>query len=763
MTVYRLKGPDGQVHRLEGPPGASEAQVREMAAKFYSPQGADLRTVADKPLGALSALANGAVNSATFGLDKGLAAAIEAVGLPGKNDLGERAATVFDPGSTPDGDQSFWGRLKQAYAKNYKTAQRVANAEHDVYPGPRLAGQTAGVFTGGGIASKAMEKVGAKAAPFIHPLLAKLLAHPVIDNAITRGAATGATVGAGVGAANANPGTRGGGATLGAITGGIGGAAISGTVAGLGPVVQKYLNAFAGKNLDKAAMSQIVTGLRRAGYDVSSPKGVLALKTEMANLGHPASLADIGVALRSRAGVGMRSPNPAQQSAIDTVLQRQAGSPDRLSQAITDNVAPRTDVHAVDEALVAQRAAQAGPLKLQAVAPANPQLNAPVGEADITKYIAQPGVQDALQAGAEPPALHRPATLPVVPDDPILHALTQLPQAQGAVLRAARAANNERSLLEALGQPTDHLPEFPEGNAPLDMKALDYLKKSLDKEVTAAYSSTDGATRSVDAPQLKNLRNAIKDRMVRVGESSKDAADGPYADYLQSYSDHSSMLDALRTGRGGNVNGRDYGPGFLALDPEIIAKIQEKATPTEAELGRVGMARGLEDKVMNTPDGAQPASRILNTPNARARVAASGVPEENLSDLVTRIANEKRYGQLTAELGGSQTQGRQAAAQDAGADMLDHPPYPTYHGVLRSILNHVVGGVNLSRNAGINEELLPRLLEQDPAAISKTIDALAEQGKTDAADKLRRAAQARFGAAAAGIALGSPVTYQPGQ
>jgi uncharacterized protein YdcH (DUF465 family) len=569
-------------------------------------------------------------------------------------------------------------------------------------------------------------------------------------------------------------------------------------------------------------------------------------------------LADLGLATRQRAGVAVRTPSNFQDQATDIISQRQAGQGERLSHDITGTIAPRTDVHAMDEDLIKARSETAGPLRDAAfneqaslyrggapyradhpgttyLTPSKEGAESYVdmhnenvggggvleqGFADIKNsapldVVRQAAWNVARQQGWKmdpekynpamffdhslmPPnfvegvtselkragydGTHLPdlaygkeapitAVIPFdpkvqvtigaqrerIPEDPILQGLARLPMAQRALTHAKELAANERLLLQAQGKDVSHLADFPTPGTPMSVKTLDHLKRYLDDEINRAYAGQSSFSKA-EATQLKDLRNTIRDRMKEVVPD--------YAKYLDTYSDASGMRDALWAGRGGpRPDGRPNPPGFDRLDPEVIAAQQAKRPQAEQELYRVGAARKLDDVVQTTNDTAQPADRLLNTPRKRDQLAATGVSPEDLNRLEQAVGQERQMGALYSELRGSKGDARAAARRDAEAGHLNQAlPFNlgSKASVAAWVLRKTLGAVDLTRNAAINEALLPRFLSQDKSVIDNTIRELVAAGQQDAAAQLLRAQRARAGAKSIGRSIGAPVSTQEG-
>lgn len=713
----------------------------------------------------------------SFGNALGLAPIDNATGL-----AGDQQAFWNNP-------EGFWA----AFDHNMRQQKDLYDADDEQHPVASGAGQVAGAVTTtlatggpvtrgvGAVASRVIPKAAQRAAiPLVARAEAAALSAPV-RAAVARGTAEGAGFGAvsGYGAGDTAE-NRAKSAATGLLTGGALGGAVSGTITGLAPAVKRYASVLFGRGNDREAVRQITMKLAEDGFDVTTPAGVQALRQELQTFtGKPVSLADIGSATRARAGVGLRSPSAAQQQSVDQVVARGQGQGARLAQDVRTNVAPRTDVHALDDALVEQRAQTALPLRDQALfekqvtPPELPALPGPVVEGadeglrrmlsetapavgpvkamddDFMAALAAKSAEPPVPAPAQPFGPPAPTIVPhaarMVDDDLLNQLASEHPLAQRALGSAVTLSQSERALKQMLGQPLDDVPEMLAGQ-PLDYRTADYLKRFLDDQVNRLARKADTETfKAAEYAQVRDLRNALRERMRATNEE--------YGKYLDSYSGSSEMIDALGEGR-----------KYRALDPEEIAAGQGKRSTAAQELFRVGAARDMLDTINSTTDGRNPATRILNSPEARAQLEATGVAPEAAQRLNTAVGQERQLNLLNAEMAGSQTDARLAARADADAGISASVPFNpgSPFGWLGALGRSVTNRASLRSNAKVNEAALPRLLETDPAAIDRIITELEAGGQRMQAERLRRAAAASKTSRVLGTVIGSPVALQEG-
>lgn len=755
-----------------------DPDLKQDAAVPYNGQITHLQ---EPETGAIGSFLNHGIQGLTFNFGDEISAFGDALGLAAVDRLGDKLT-----GANLAGDvRAFWEDPKgfwSAYSHNLDAARSSLKAQTSQHPTASAIGSLAGAIAGAkgvGSAVSGGAHAAARAAPqAVVPAAAMLdaarLAAPVrtlaAESAVAGGVG-GALAGAGEGE---TPEARAKNARLGGFGGAVLGGTLAPTLTNLAPAIARYGRVLLNRQPEQEATRQIIQALQRDGYDVTSPRGVAALKQELGNyLGKPVSLADIGHATRARAGVGLRAPSAAQTQAIDSVTGRQAGQAQRLANDIRGTVAPRTDVHALDDALIAERDAAALPLRDKALFtegpgfgdPALPKQPLALPTGKVEPESAAAGLRRML--GLETPEA-KPTYLSTttpggagndivvtrqarIPEDPTLQQLARLPFAQRALGAAKGLAQEEVNLRSVLGQDISHLPDVNSPGASLDMRTFDYLKRFLDDEVSKLARGADtGTFKAAEYVQVRDLRNAIRTRMRETVPE--------YGDYLDAYRGSSEMRDALAEGR-----------QFRALDPEQITagqvgKINPATGQLEGgrsqagqELYRVGAARDLLDTIGSTRDGLNPASRILNSDEARAQLAATGISPEDAARLNRSVDIERQFNKLPAELNGSATQQRLAAAADADAGAHVQLPFNPGSPIGWAGLAARVGlnRAAPARNAAVNEALLPRLLETDPAAIAKTIDELEKQGDIIQAAQLRRAAQARFGASVLGRSVGA--------
>lgn len=828
--VYHITASNGRVYEVEAD---NPAQARRLSDFIESriaagdteisggtpPDNAQRReTPPDPNATGLRATVDGAVQGGTFNWGDEIAAYADAhiPGLAGLDNLlsgGDRRFSGFGYDADPG-----------AYQHNLDVARQQQNADLDQHPNAYHTGNIAGTVTSvlapEGRISAMLGNLAARTLPRAAiPLAARVASASIgapVRFSMARGALTGGAIG-GLAGAGEGEGNRWQSGVLGTVAGGAGGAVLDPLISAFVPAIQRYAGALFGRMPHEEAMSQIITSLQRDGFDLTRPANVQALRAELSRFGgRPVSLADVGAATRARAGVGLRSPSAVQQQSVDQVYSRAQGQGLRLRRDVLENVAPRTDVHALNDTLVAQRAQEAERLRQAALYEGNtpsqgrldvsepddsepyhlldynpsPHIDnservgaalsvddtgnhgsldifppagevrniganriGPVAMRDLLRHIRTQfpdlqtisgeritGARTITQSGERTPAIDMSRVQPVgdglqtrmVPDLQIAQ-LLQHPQMRRALPAAFQHSSNELALLRATGQDTSHLevgngaidPEqfqqmMESGGIVPDARTLDMIKRHLDREVSTLYrrGSTDTFSAG-EAHQVRDLRDALRSRM-------RENIPG-YGDYLDQYSGSSDMIDSLEAGQ-----------HFRNLDPEVITAEQGARSTAAQDLYRVGAARDLTNTLNSTSDRANAASRILNSPEERAQLEALGLQPGAAGRLNTAVGQERQLNQLPAELANSSTDARAAARADAevtpNIPYISANPINWFGSAARWAANHA----STQRMAGINEELLPRVLETNRTAIDAIITELEQHGGAQLAAQLRR-------------------------
>ena len=710
-TMYHVRAPDGTMLHIQGPDGADPAEVLKQAQTLHlGVSNGEIKkpeTFMEHVGDEVGGFGRAALSAVPFADD---AAALADTVVPQMGIHGSQSGFT-DP-------RGFWHAFSANDANEKNQAARSATARPLASIPGTIAGTAAGALGVGRAAKAGAPMIGA-------PVAAAYAKLPNTVKTMLAGAGMGALSGASQGTSIPN---RVDSALKGAAAGAAGGGVIHFLRGGVAPAVAKVAGAVRNTDPQAVALTQMQKILTNEGYDVTSAAGKENLAKALADAGPNASLADVSSGLRARTLQAFRTPGatPNAAPAFDAIQTRAAGQGPRLAAAITapaTAVAPRTDVHALDAALIAQKAQAAGPLR------------------------------DAALLNKVPVTPDNPTGVaPVVPDDPILQGLARTQYAQAALKGSKANIQQQLDTANLLGEPTDHLTPLSiidsEPGTPLDMRALDLVKRNLQTKASAAFNSTDSAERA-NGPVYKNLANAIKTRMMAVGESAPGAQDGPYAKYLDAYAGPAASQDALDAGR-----------SFHTQDPETIASEQAARSPAEQELYRVGVARNLMDRINGTPDGSYPADNLLASPQARAQLAATGVDPTALDALTTKLTQERNLNALPKAVG----------ASPSSLETLPDTAIPTHipwspeniMSIIAAGARHLVKPTIGARNAAVASSILPALTSTDPTAITGTVNDIVSNAVSAQQAAAARQAQSMAAAKMFGLAVGSPVSVSGG-
>lgn len=343
-------------------------------------------------------------NVAHFANDVGRAVA---TGVPILGGLADKADAATNATLAPvlnglfSPDQQLHGSWSDRYHQALATQQGSDRQFADVHPVVNGAAQLAGgVGATAPLAVAGAGLVGQTA----------LRTAPGLAGILGRAAAAGAE-GAAIGGTDAW--TRGQSPLTGlafGAAGGVGGEA-------LGQGAQAIRNVF--RPADEKAASWV---MRQVLHDAPTADGATQ---RLAQLGPDAIVADLGPSVRGQLDQTAIRPGPARKMAMDALRTRQDAAGDRIAQALTDAMGPRTNVLETADQIAAARSAAAGPLY------------------EATRDVA-------------------------VPMNDTIAELLSRPAFQSAQAAAVRKAANEGVELD-MSQPT--------------VRALDYTKRALDDQI----------------------------------------------------------------------------------------------------------------------------------------------------------------------------------------------------------------------------------------------------------------------------------------
>lgn len=180
------------------------------------------------------------------------------------------------------------------------------------------------------------------------------------------------------------------------------------------------------------------------------------------------------------------------------------------------------------------------------------------------------------------------------------------------------------------------------------MPVLDAAKKYIDDMIGVAK-------RGGEANKARLLQSA-KAKLV-------DIADDAFPKYKTARDAYAGPTEL--------INAMDEGRAFLRGDSEATKSMIEKMTESERAFFRIGAARSLRDKVLNTPDTADTVKKIFNTPLMREKLEVVFPSKAEFDAFEKMMKNEATLFQTrSAVLAGSRTAPLQAEMADVAGDVV---------------------------------------------------------------------------------------------
>lgn len=491
---------------------------------------------------------------------------------------------------------------------------------------------------------------------------------PKAASLATRGALEGAAATAGTaGAQGTSPSDIAKGALIGSAAGPALGAASKGV--GVAGGLFRHLFSSISDTPGLALNSAKAKILESLGRDGIKPED--AVKA-MRDLGPDATLADVGGANTRLLAQGVASvPGSGADMAHTTFESRMAEQPTRIGQSVKSAVGGNTDFQGELDALMAKRSADARPLYENAFA--NDKIG-PKEAAQFQRFVNDPIGQEALQRGLRTIQLEKLAANE--PFDPAEFGVEKGQNGQWIV--APKEVRGPKGQMMA-PQPMPGL------------RLLDAVKRGFDSivadnrdQLTGRLNQYGRAVDQVRSSLVSGLRKTFPD----------------YAKALDSWSDPSRAMDALRLGR-----------DALREDADITAQQVANMTSGQKDFFRIGVGRALMDKLESTPDGANAVRRLFGNTALKNRVQAAFDDPQAFQQFQQDMNREAKFAETRNEtLKGSQT-ARRVAAQ---ADMARVMPH-----VVRALSGDLAGAVHHAAMEGIGRVATPS--EHVNAALGKML------------------------------------------
>jgi hypothetical protein len=446
-----------------------------------------------------------------------------------------------------------------------------------------------------------------------------------IPGAMVRGAGAGAAAGgvAGFGEGEGGFTDRASNAAVGAGLGAAFGAALPPVIAGAragGEALARRVGLSSG-NPDA---ERII--LRDLGRDGVTPEEVLRRSRDAGAA--PVAIADLGGenVVGAAAGVS-RAAGRGREEAARLVTERGGrNQADRLAGMVRGSVSGDDFQQGVAD-VVQRRAAQAAPLYEQAYSAVLPR------DLRLQRFLNDPDVRQGIQAGLA--SARREALSADVPFDPA---------ALGVRITARRGPDGRT------------IEDFQLVGGTTPTRLLDAAKRGLDELIEGSRGENGRATSRTR--ELTQLREAMLSEVDRLNPA--------FAQARAAYRGQSELLDAARVGRDlVDMRPRD----FQDAVPDI-----RRMSAQEREFLRLGLARGLLDRIENATDAQELTrlNRLAGSSGLRERIGVALNDPREMDAFMRQFEQELRIARTNQAVNpraGSQTMPLSERAQD-----LRNPP-----------------------------------------------------------------------------------------
>ena len=545
------------------------------------------------------------------------------------------------------------------------------------------------------------------------PRIGRMLATPY-----GRGAVIGATQGGVSGAGMAEPDSRTEGAVVGGTIGAPLGAAVPAAMRTAG-AARKWLSerlSPSEETITQGAAERINRALGEAGMQPSDIPTRLAADRAM-NV--PSVVANVDPALVDLAETVAQRSGPSGRRVEAALSDQRGGARERVYGQVREGLQPG-EFYNDQDALVRTMRARAEPAYREAYR---------VGEVfdpQITSLLELPQYRNAWDTARRLAANDASA-------------------AQARAIRTGADFDPEEFRLREIYRVTGKNPETGEDILELaqtvpDVRTLDYMKRALDAQITAGFSSPDAVART-SAASLRDMRDALRDRTKELVPEYRRAVD--------EYRGDVEVLNALRTGM----------DDFNRLDHEEVAKLFNGMNTTEREAFRTGAARNIYSTIMDPSRDFNSAQRLIGSPETRQKLEAMFDSPAQYSLFQAALEREAQlFQQSNRILSGSPTARRTQARErfDEGPDVGGAAAEFATGGWGSSLVNMTIRAF---RGAAVSDDIADRaarmLMSSDPAEVAAAVRVL-ENASARAAQ-----AERRLGIGEAGVIGGTATGIVP--
>jgi len=380
------------------------------------------------------------------------------------------------------------------------------------------------------------------------------------------------------------------------------------------------------------------------------------------------TVADLGGQnTRNLARTAANVPGSGQQKIVSRVNVGQMGQGKRITDAVDATIGSSTGWRQAAADIADRKATQAGPLYQRAFANKEPiDINPVLRELDDT--IA-PGISRTAAPNGGIPSGIKPDSV------------------TGELLQIRNRLQSQSGAMKT------------------DMEQLHLLKMDLDDLI----SSAQRAGNKTLAKKVGDVQRSLLRQM--------DAKSPDYKAARKIFAGESRMNDALENGY-----------EFITKNADLTAAEVAKMSPTEREMFRLGVARGLKEAIDKTPDGADVVKRLYGSRAKRDALSlAFDTPADrrNFASAMMREARRSRTRQ--AVTGNSTTARQQSDLEDAGIDagVVSNALSGNFLEAIKSLVGRAgarIGGVT----PRVASEIADLTMTRDPAKLAEMMRRIRE-------------------------------------